>query len=363
MGYFINTSRLGSYSSSVNRNLCLLLESLSRHPKASIIIFTLLLMPIGLHAEQTLRDPAERDEDISSVKLVTTVAKEGKRYLYRYEISTPVHSIGYPDSFNLDIACPEIPNMAPTKSIGGPGQKFRLSRDGSHVDVDVRVPGDAKFDAGVTAFNEVTFNVPVPRGKTKSFEVLSPSPPGYRLYYIEAETVRNLRFYDYSTVDESERDDPLIPSDSDWEVWGVTLGPACAQQVANPTTPAIFDGQKTRFESRRINQLLRYEVDGNRNRLHAQPSQSTFKMRIYYAENIDVNTFKADLNGLDISALFEPDSGSSEVVSIPLSSSRSRITISAAHIGAVFEDGSLDDRMVDIDPFEIRLQSQSVYSE
>lgn len=328
------------------------IKSLS--PRQTAVLLALFLSLPSHSDEQTLRDPALRDEDISSLSFVANVAKSNDLYVYSYTISAPDNSVSYPDSFSLDIACPNLPSTTPEKSHGGTDKGFYYSMNGKHAGIDISIPKDLSFNAGVTAFNEVTFDIPVLRGKTKTFTLMSPSPPTHRQYHIDAETIRNERLYDYSNVDESEQDDPAIPSDSDWEVWGVTLGPACSNQVHGPNSQPIFDGQKTRFESRRINQLLRFELEQRRNRFHASASQATFRVKVLYAQNIDPSTFRAHLNNTDISQLFQPAPGTEEWVEVPLDEARSRITLSVYEGGAVYEDGSMNERMLDIDPFEIR---------
>jgi len=86
--------------------------------------------------------------------------------------------------------------------------------------------------------------------------------------------------------------------------------------------------------------------DGNKFLSYANPSDSqtdlptgttTFPLMIFYGNNSMTSTFKATLNGVDITNLFSPTAGNHETVNLPLSPGRNVLSLST--------DGNLPTRV------------------
>lgn len=95
-----------------------------------------------------------------------------------------------------------------------------------------------------------------------------------------------------------------------------------------------FDGGGQR--PRDVNKFLSF---GNPSQSPTQvPAGSqTFPLLIFYGPETDPGTFSADLDGLDITSLFDPSPGAAEVVELPLSSGRNVLKVSI--------DGALPNRV------------------
>lgn len=316
----------------------------------------LIMLASSFCSAAELLDPRTRDEDISALDVVVKISSiEGKR-LYRYSISKKAPTIGELARMDVDIYCAEFPNLGPGFGSAGRGKPYNLSRTQKHVPVELNVVGSSTASRGVDAGNRAAFSMFGALAYPLTVEIFSTAKPGYRRYVLRAETGRNDVKYDYSGVDETERDDPSIPSDRDWEVHGVIPGPACPGQEATPMTRPIFGGQRWGRESYEKDNLLTFEVKGNRNRWHDVATTTNVKFRIYYASTVEPTAFSATLNGRDVSSLFHPADtlGHYEEVTLPLEGPRTLIQLTACDASAKRPDGSYDVEQCDVDPFEIR---------
>jgi hypothetical protein len=209
--------------------------------------------------------------------------------------------------------------------------------------------------SGITYWNQFTTMISLPPGHPRVVAIVSPNKPGYLPFKV---ALSDTRFVEYDYLDETGNDwkyEPgEFPYESDWEVHGLVKGPACVGHEATPLTRPIFDGQRMPEEHRNINALLRYEVTGNRNRWHAQASETQVKLRVYYGTAINPSTFTATLNGNDVKHLFHPSPYRDEWVTLPLEGARTLITLSVEPDARYYADRDQYPERRDIDPFEIR---------
>ncbi|MGZ8811973.1 MAG: hypothetical protein ACXW29_12610, partial [Thermoanaerobaculia bacterium] len=98
-----------------------------------------------------------------------------------------------------------------------------------------------------------------------------------------------------------------------------------AANAGNVTLGGAFDGGGQR--PRDVNKFLTY---GNPSQTATTlPAGTTsFPLMIFYAPNVVPNTFSAVLNGADVSSLFHPSAGGSELVSLPLGPGRNVLKLS-----------------------------------
>ncbi len=321
----------------------------------TIILLLLAVASSAVNAAELL-DPNTRDEDISAVDVSVKVSNlDGKR-LYRYSVSKKAPTIGELARMEVDIYCAGYPDLGQGFGFAGRGKPFNVSKNQKHVPVELNVIGSSTASRGVNAGNLAVFSMFGDLPYPITVDILSPARPGYRRYILRAQTADNDSKYDYSAFNEEDFYHPPVPTDRDWEVHGVIPGPACPGQEANPMTRPIMPGQHMPNETYEMNERLRYEVKGNRNRWHDLATTTDVKFRIYYASSVDPAAFKATLNSRDVSSLFHPSDalGHYEEVTLPLDGVRTLIHFTACDASAKRSDGSYDVEKCDVDPFEIR---------
>jgi len=95
-----------------------------------------------------------------------------------------------------------------------------------------------------------------------------------------------------------------------------------------------FDGGGQRPKD--VNKFLSY-ANPSDSQTDLPAGTTTFPLMIFYGSNIIASTFKASLNGVDITSLFNPNPGSHETVTINLSPGRNVLSLST--------DGNLPTRV------------------
>ncbi|MFN4291044.1 MAG: hypothetical protein ACK4E7_09230 [Permianibacter sp.] len=319
----------------------------------------MLALVVSLSATAAeLLDPTTRDEDISSIQVTTKItrAADGK-YRYLYTLVSPATTLGVAQDLFFAMNCPLMDEAGPQQA-GNTGFQnvYDYSEDGRHVPIALNVIDMSHFDAGFDPSNTLRIMVVVQPGATRQFEIVSTAKPGYLPFSMTVNRNRETE-YDYSMFGRHEPVSPRAPWYPDWLLSGLLMGPACPGAEATPITRPIYSGQDMPDEEGGVNELLRYEVKGNRNRWHASATETSIKLRVYYGDQIDKTTFTATLNGRDISSLFAPNPGASQEVVIPLEGEKSLIKLSVYQVGAKNDKGQLNPFMQDLDPFEIRRSS------
>jgi len=322
--------------------------------KTSLFIMSVCLVSSALAALAGQKDPRTRDEDISGITVSVKIERPGNGiYRYVYTLKSPQNTIGIARRFALDVFCENLPETGPQRNVGRPGVPFNLTRDGRHLPVTVQVLDDSIFSAGIDSANAASARVTATPSSTKIVAITAGAKPGYRKFLLTPDYAEHEHEYNYAGIDETDQDDLSVPSSWDFEVHGVIPGPACVGQEANPTTRPVLGGQRMLDETRQTDTLLSYEIKGNRNRFHVPAGTSSLNLKVYYRYDIDPATFKATLNGDDISALFQPDGGQQDVV-IPLTATRNLLRLSAYPVNAKDSRGIFIRGLHDIDPFEVR---------
>ena len=269
-------------------------------------------------AEESLKDPRNRDEDISSAEITTTVTRlDGGIYEYIYSISSPVENTGTILSISIDISC-DI-NFNHTEFPEPPDPSFRgsLSNDGLHTPIQAyRVP-KLSGPPSISVDNHVTWLILVkPESIIPSLRVLSPAPPGLRQYRLTPDM--DAQGWDYETYrDES----PWI---GDFMAYGMVTGPACALEP--PEEPARFPGTSSARTSDELNGLLSYS-EPLQDRFHLPAGTQEQAITIHYRNDLDPATFRVEPSQLR--GKFHPQPGTSETVILPLGKPRNIIALEA----------------------------------
>ncbi|MFN4292228.1 MAG: hypothetical protein ACK4E7_15340 [Permianibacter sp.] len=253
---------------------------------------------------------------------------------------------------DIDLGCSAFSAATKVDDGGLDDGVFYYSQDGRHVPL---VLDPASFRHGVNASNYYSASLFLPVGGAIEFGFKSEYAPGYR-QYIATIGADNESKYDYQSywdgVDGKDAD--VLPWYPDWNVSGVTKGPACPGQAATPTTRPIFEGEFREGEGPKANSLLRYEVKAQRNRFHVPAATTHLELTVYYSPNLDSTSLQVTSNGQDIRSLFHPENGSPEKVQIPLEGNRTLIRFKGLPELHAVPKGLTVEQASDIDTFEIR---------
>lgn len=311
-----------------------------------------------------LRDPRLRDEDISATSLlVTTRRLENGFYEYVYDVVSPSSNLGTLSVYGVDVGC-----ELDFGNVGFPEPPYKYVRrdasDGKHV--PVQAYGGIRSDtgrqgggAGISLSNQVIWTVNLrPGNSIQGLRILSPAPPGPRAY----------RFTVDMNVDDLEpdgsgwnypafQDDDTVPWIPDFEVRGITTGPACALPPPNepppPPSGGTFAGSAERSESDAVNRLLSYTAP-LRDRFHVEPGVTMVTMTIHYSAEIDPKTFRVEPGWAR--PLFNPSAGATETVVLPLRDKKSLFQLEAKSVKDKVprKRDELDQSYTDRDVFEVR---------
>lgn len=104
--------------------------------------------------------------------------------------------------------------------------------------------------------------------------------------------------------------------------------------IQNSSISVGFDGGGQRPKD--VNKFLTY-ASPSESHTELPSGNTTFPLMIFYGKDIITSTFKASLNGVDITSLFHPNAGTYETVNLSLSSGRNVLILSV--------DGNLEKRV------------------
>ena len=107
-----------------------------------------------------------------------------------------------------------------------------------------------------------------------------------------------------------------------------------SKDMKNTLLTGGFDGGGQR--PRDVNKFLTY-ANPSDSQTDLPAGTATFPLMIFYGNNAITSTFKASLNGVDITNLFSPTAGNHETVNLPLSAGRNVLLLST--------DGNLPTRV------------------
>lgn len=315
-------------------------------------LLLIMIVSSGVTAQEPAVDPINRQENISQLALVATVKKVGELYDYQYKLTNHATATTSIMAFELDVFCAAFPEVVPEKDSGLDDGVFYLSRDGRNIPL---IMSPAPFQHGISASDRYYSSIFLAPGATVAFGFQSEYAPGYRQYQAHVGTGNESK-YDYQSywdgVDGKDAD--VLPWYPDWNVSGVTKGPACPGQAATPTTRPIFEGELREGEGPKANSLLRYEVKAQRNRFHVPAATTHLELTVYYSPNLDSTSLQVTRNGQDIRSLFHPENGSPEKVLIPLDGNRTLIRFKGLPELHAVPKGLTVEQARDIDTFEIR---------
>lgn len=275
------------------------------------------------------KDPRTRDEDISNTNIKVLVKRVDGLYYYAYEIHSPLENKGIINSMKIDISCDldfssvEYPPVTPRDDLS----------DGKHVPVG-RVSVDNR--------NKVYMPLAgVKPGETTVRFLISPAPPIERYYSLAP------KFDNYGWRYDLYSDYKSI---KDFVVKGTTTGPECTLDFG----PEIewFGPSEEPFG---VNKLLAY-AEPITDELLVNDSSDNVVITLFYDAGVDPNTFKAKLDGKDISDQFSPEPDTYETVTINGNNwnNNSRIHLSVLGIIDDKNKGNNKFKSIDNDVFKVK---------
>lgn len=323
------------------------------HMDIKPLVFLLVFSaPTILWAEEALKDPYQRDDDISGtlVSVKTTQRTDGQ-YEYVYTVAGPADNKGIVASFLLDLHCDRVLDRTglPASQENGLIRIENIpefvAAPGFHTPVAISADyGSAGFMA-ITLEHWAQWVLELQQGETLTgLRLVSKEAPALRAYQLTP-------FMDTDGWDYSDEEDPNLPWIPDFTVTGMVAGPACPG-VTTPIEEPSFAGAVNR-EPDPINQLLTYTaplVD----RWRVASGVRSFELKITYAAAIDPKTFRVEPAWAK--NMFHPVPGSSETVVLPLKDARNifKLEVSMAKRHTQRKDDAEHFSYMDKDVFEVR---------
>ncbi|MCG8432665.1 MAG: hypothetical protein MJA83_01375 [Gammaproteobacteria bacterium] len=317
----------------------------------NILLFSALLIVCNALSAQEY-DPHTRDEDISLARIDSSFqVDEQGHYEYNYTIDYPIGGLGEIGFLMLNLSCPgsfDYPDFDP-EQYESPGTK-NYSLNGMHVPAAIINKARPGKTSNITSSNKALWSLKVKPGDThSSMKIVSTQPPGYRVYKL-IPWLSTAPPWDYSDIDDSDD----VPWIEDFAITGLTYGPACPGEELDNTKPPFFPGSFLWGETREQNQLLGYEVL-NRDRIHLPAAMPALSVRVavVYGETIDPESFEVITDNPAIPPLFNPQPGTRQFVTIPLTDKYTKIELRVK--GDIVDPANGEIIIVeDIDYFEIR---------
>jgi len=161
------------------------------------------------------------------------------------------------------------------------------------------------------------------RETSKKIEIMQPSAGDYKLYVIGTDAgTYGLDLYVY--------DPELNPSGTSVKDVPITEHEIHAYSFYYPKTIGAdisigYDGGGQRPSD--VNKFLSY-IRPSERQTTLHPGTTTYNMMIRYGDTIITSTFNAELNGMDITSLFNPAPGGTEAVTLNLSQGRNTLVLS-----------------------------------
>ncbi len=107
--------------------------------------------------------------------------------------------------------------------------------------------------------------------------------------------------------------------DTDWYLYGKTIGPV------DPAEYQFYNGGGQKPDD--VNLFLKY-ANPLEHQTKLPPGVNEFDLIVYYGDTIIPSTFKAELNGVDITSKFQPAKGIAEVEHLVLQKGRNTLVLS-----------------------------------
>ena len=295
-----------------------------------------------------LKDPRDRDENITAAEITVSVEEKGSFFEYSYDVKNAEDNKGHILYMLLDLACDldfgevDFPENS---------DAFRKIPEKGYVPVEMFHGSTRRVAHSLTIDLYGKWSVSLDPGEeVRGLRVLSPAPPGPREYQLVPFMPTDGWDYDsYQDVAPGE-EEPVIPWIDDFTVVGTVTGPACS--LESPEEPERFAGHPVGNE--KINKLLTYS-EPLRNRLRVDEDQSSVTVTIHFDERIDPETFRVQ-PAWARRHFDAPRPGGSQTVEVPLRGPRTQLQfeVHPRKLDQPRDEDPYHHSFKDMDVFEIR---------
>jgi len=283
-------------------------------------------------SSEVLKDPINRDEDISNTAVSVKVnALDNGFYEYIYDVESSSENKGRILSFAVDLYCKTPDPVLPFPESADQYFKDFLGDNKDYVSAQVYSVHQQAGAPSITTGHQAAWMITQKPGEyARGMRILSAAPPGNREYELL----------------------PSIKWIPDFTVRGLTKGPACPGQEDNFLGSNDWDK-----ESLELNSLLSYSAP-TVDQFHVGKGVSQISMTIHYAVNIDPKTFK--VTPAHYKKYFTANPGTSQSISLPLKKKGKHLNLKL-EVRAVASKKGKDksdlDKHKDKDVFVIRTDS------
>ena len=193
------------------------------NPGVMVVALTVAFTP-AVFAEEELKDPRTRDDDISGTIVEASVSRlPSGVYEYIYRIAAPETNKGSVRGIKIALACDidfgEIAWPEP------PDPVFQGDHSTvPHVPVQMYIDPEQTSAMSITARGEAYWGLAMDPGEAgERYRMLSPAPPALRRFVLEPSW--RTTGYDYGSLSDDELD--TVPWIGDFRVTGMIEAPAC----------------------------------------------------------------------------------------------------------------------------------------
>lgn len=185
------------------------------------------------------------------------------------------------------------------------------------------------------------------------FEAMTPSNGRYKVEVIgtgSGKYILGVVGYDLNNEVSSQRlEDIIYPGKIDSYEFTYSSIPGSQVQVKHTGSSEIpvFDGKGQKPSD--VNKFLQF-FSPKQQRTELPVNSQDFNLSIIYGSTVKTATFRAELNGADITIRFDPLPGKSEIISIPLQQGRNVLILSVEGIKESGKTAKDTDRLVFILP-------------
>lgn len=267
---------------------------------------------------------------IGGTALDTTVTFDSARGVYRYQymVTAPATNKASVSAFRIDITGRIVrPQLDPDLQNNIARDEGRRApwQPATTIPVGITVPSPATNKGGVSALGWAYFRnkagAEIARGTASTGYVLeSKQPPGIRNAVIEPSLAPWLSI----TLSGYPPNTEFSPDNADvYTVKTTAIGP-----LDYDASTLYSGGGQSPAE---VNPFLRYALPTD-NRIHLPVGTATYGVLVVYGSTTIPRTFKATLNGTDVTALFKPMVGVGQSVKIPLVGGTTKLQLSVEGI-------------------------------
>jgi hypothetical protein len=262
---------------------------------------------------------------IAGSRLDSTVTYDATRRVYRYAytiVAAPTNKVAVA-GFRVDISgrTEHVPQIDPDlqNNVRRGELRVRQFQPNTTLPVGIVVPQPSRMYCGVTRNAEANFQLweagdgVAPGQSAGGFVLESKFPPSPR------KAVLNPDKRSWQTFTDQHPPGTLFDDSANYDVVTTALAPW------EPDDALLYSGGGQ--QPAEVNKFLRYAQPAD-NRVAVLAGTSTYTVVVFYGSTINPATFSATLNGVGITAQFQPVPGSAQAVTIAIGPGTTKLKLS-----------------------------------